>query len=102
MSYVLKITDTFTWTVRVQSKSVDISCTPLAHFPCTLRSVITVSEVIQSLDSSHFCIGNEDSKFFPLQEARKGVFLDGLRECITDNYNYVIVRINYVIKSHRK
>ncbi len=39
VSYVLEITETFTWTVRVHSKLVDISCTPLAKFPCTLRSV---------------------------------------------------------------
>ncbi len=32
VSYVLEITDTFTWTVRVHSKLVDISCTPLANF----------------------------------------------------------------------
>ncbi len=76
MPYALEITDIFTWTVRIQGQLVDISCTHLALLPCSLHSVSSVSEVIQALESSHFCIGNDDSKYSPLQASRKGVFMD--------------------------
>ena len=36
----------------------------------------SIRDVIKLLDSLHFCIGNADEKYFPLQDARKGVFMD--------------------------
>lgn len=88
MSYALELFAAFTWTVRVQGQLVNIYRTPLAVFPCTIQSVATVSEVIQSLNCSHFCTGNADSQFFPLQVARKGVFMDS-----TGKYSYFHVDV---------
>ena len=78
---LIGLDDTFSWTVRVLGKLVDISCTYLRLLPFNLQSGSGVLEVLQRLESSHFCMGNDDPKFFLLRASRKGVFMDATGSC---------------------
>lgn len=69
----LEICEDFTWVVRSQGNMIELSDTSL---PSTLTTVACVVEAVKFLQSCHFCCGNEDKRFYPLQAERKGMFKD--------------------------
>ena len=60
----------------MHGKILDLTQTHLDPKPTQLRSAVEVSSLLQAIDTCHYCNGNEDERFFPLQAARKGVFKD--------------------------
>ena len=78
----MEVTQDFTWTVRLQGQLIDLASTHLAALPSNLQSVANITAVLDSLDSCHFCPGNSDAKFIPLQASRKGVFRDTTSKCM--------------------
>lgn len=44
--------------------------------PQSLSSVSLVMKVVCFLETCGFCMGNEDDKYFCLQETRNGIFMD--------------------------
>ena len=72
----LEILPDFSWSFHIHGKSLDLTRTHLDPQPKKLQSAIALSSLLMAIDSSHYCTGNEDERFFPLQAARKGVFKD--------------------------
>ncbi len=72
----VEITGDLAWSLLIGVKRIESNTKPLVGLPQMLTSVSTVRVVIEQLESLAFCKGNEDDKYFPVQEARKGVFKD--------------------------
>lgn len=62
LSYTLKVTYDFLWTFQIQGEVVNLSSAHLAPLPSKLQSALDVLKMLQSIESSSFCVGNEDNK----------------------------------------
>ena len=66
----------FKWRVNAGDKVITSSDSILTFLPQHLVSVNEIVTVVKFLDSCKLCIGNADTRYFPLQERRKGKFMD--------------------------
>ena len=74
-SCTFNITSSLEWEVFVHGRRV-AKCPLLRALPEAIQSKRTFEEVFNTISSSTICTGNPDEKFKPLQEQRKGKFLD--------------------------
>lgn len=63
-----------TWSLQIGRQQLKSNSKQLCALPQTLSSVSSVRLSVKGLESMQFCTGNEDSKYFPVQAARKGIF----------------------------
>ena len=68
----IKINEDFSWSLTSLGNVIK-SC---LHQFNRITTVVILDNVIRFLESCHFCSGNEDKKYFPIQAKRKGLFKD--------------------------
>ncbi len=66
----------FTWKIVVGKKELKSSLAPFDILTQRVVSVSGVIEVVRYIESCHLCVGNNDKRYFELQAARKGKFMD--------------------------
>jgi hypothetical protein len=76
--FSLHISSELHWNVRIGGVMIEADI--LNALPRTLSSAASLVEVINTLESCHFCVGNDDEKYHPIQAARKGVFMNATGE----------------------
>ncbi len=82
----MEVTEELTWSILIGRQQIESHSKQLGALPQALTSVANVRRSIEGLEALKFCTGNEDSRYFPVQAARKGVFKDP-----TGNSNLVIL-----------
>ena len=75
--FSLRIHEDFSWTLLLLQQHIDpATCSMLQELPQALASVADVEAVLNALDSSTVCTGNDDSKFSDLAKSHNGTFMD--------------------------
>ena len=77
IKFKLSVHCNFSWTVDYNSTTFSVQSALFSSMPSSLRSVQDVLSVINFLDSLSPCCGNNDKKFLPMVESRKGLFMQG-------------------------
>lgn len=88
--FSLVIDTNLNWRVTAGKKVLQSYISTFGSLPQQLTSVEDVLSVVQFLESCHFCKGNEDEQYFPLQVSRKGVFMDSTGIISYPQYNSVL------------
>ena len=70
----------FTWHRIVNEKVLSSTLEVFFGLPQTIATAHDVLSVVECVDSLALCVGNRDTKFFPLIDARKGSFQNQLGE----------------------
>lgn len=93
MKFTIEATEDLAWSLQIGQHRIDSHSKQLGALPQTLLSPTDVKRSIDGLESLHFCTGNEDARYFPLQAARKGVFKDSSGPYSPIYFQFVIVTL---------
>ena len=72
----LVVDENLQWKVLVRGRKVDVLMGPLTVIPSPLSSLSNLRKLIDTLDKSVICVGNNDKKYLPLLSSRKNCFYD--------------------------
>lgn len=101
VKFTMEVTEELTWSLQIGQQRVESRSKHLGALPQVLTSLSNVRHSVEGLESLHFCTGNEDSKYFAVQAARKGVFKDPTGACyLPVYYKFVIVIFTHRINGN--
>ena len=77
-TFVMSVSENFSWAVVKNGKTFPSNSNLFSTMPQSIASVQDVLQVIDFLSLLVPCCGNDDKKFLPLVESRRGSFLNTL------------------------